>query len=96
MKKSELKQLIKEVISESDFYSDMDSAADTMQRQKSAKKEASYSIKKEINGKSINLTLSAEFEDLDQTNKLSSMLERTLEVQMEKLIKAYNLNMKRI
>jgi hypothetical protein len=96
MKKSELKQLIKEVISESDFYSDMDSAADTMQRQKSAKKEASYSIKKEINGKSINLTLSAEFEDLDQTNRLSSMLERTLEVQMEKLIKAYNLNMKRI
>jgi hypothetical protein len=96
MKKSELKQLIKEVISESDFYSDMDSAADTKQRQKSAKKEASYSIKKEINGKSINLTLSAEFEDLDQTNKLSSMLERTLEVQMEKLIKAYNLNMKRI
>lgn len=96
MKKSELKSLIREVIEEGGFFDDMDAAKASVDAHRASKKELHYSIKKQVTGNKISISINAEFENPKQAKYQSDILERDIESQIREIIRGYNLNLKRI
>jgi hypothetical protein len=96
MKKSELKALIREVIEEGGFFDDMDAAKAAEDAHRASKKELHYSIKKQVTGNKISISINAEFENPKQAKEQSDILARDIEAEMQKIIWGYNLNLTRI